>query len=206
VTTIGTAEAHARLDQSTPAVGEVLVTSPPQVEIIFTQELQRITGTFGIDVIDEGGVDVTTADAILDDSDRHIMTVALQPALPAGRYVVEYRQISDEDGHEFEGAYAFYVGREPTPQERALDQELLGQEEDFASTATAEADATGTATAAEPTVPAAATPARSPTPSDSISDDDSGSDVVLWGVILGSIVLILLVAGGFYAFTRRPPT
>jgi methionine-rich copper-binding protein CopC len=194
-------QGHARIDESTPAVGEVLDTSPTQVEIIFTQELQRITGTFGIDVIDEGGVDVTTEDAILSDEDRHILSVALQPDLPVGRYVVEYRQISDEDGHEFEGAYAFYVGREPTPEELALDQELLGDEEAFAQTATAEAASTAGAT--EPTVAGDATPAPSTTPGDSANEDDSGSDVVLWGVIGSVVLLIVLIAVGFYAYSRR---
>jgi methionine-rich copper-binding protein CopC len=185
------AGAHARLEESTPAVGEVLAASPPQVSITFTQELQKITGTYGIDVFDASGADVTTGDAVLNDTDRRIMTVDVQPSLPAGRYVVEYKNVSDADGDPFAGAYAFYVGRQPTAEELAADQELLGQEEE---TPTAQP-------AASPT--AAATPVVVPTPATDGDDDDAGGTITLI-LVVGAIALVAtLVVAGYFAFSRR---
>jgi len=191
------AGAHARLDESTPAVGEVVQTSPPQVSITFSQEVQKITGTYGIDVLDGTGTEVTVADAVLSDDDRRILTVELPPDLAAGRYVVEYKNVSDEDGDEFQGAYAFYVGRQPTPEELALDEALIGEEED--ATPTAE-------TATTPTADAEETRAAAPTSSaidDLDDDDDTGGNITLV-LVIGAIVLVaLLVTGGFFLLSRR---
>jgi methionine-rich copper-binding protein CopC len=185
------AGAHARLDESAPAVGEVLAASPPQVSITFTQDVQKISGTYGIDVIDAGGADLTTADAVLNDDDRRIMTVDLQPSLPAGRYIVEYKNVSDEDGDPFAGAYAFYVGREPTAEELAADHELLGEEEE---TPTAEAT---------PAPTAVATPVSVPTPVTNGDDDDAGGTITLI-LVVGAIALVAtLVIAGFVALSRR---
>jgi len=192
------AGAHARLDESTPAVGEVVRTSPPQVSITFSQEVQKITGTYGIDVLDGTGTEVTVADAVLSDDDRRILTVELPPDLAAGRYVVEYKNVSDEDGDEFQGAYAFYVGRQPTPEELALDEVLVGEDED--ATPTAE-------TATTPTVGAEETRAAAPTssaPIDDVGDDDDTGGNITLVLVIGAIVLVaLLVTGGFFLLSRR---
>jgi copper transport protein len=124
VVLVASVSAHARRKSSTPAAGEVLATSPATLTIEFTQEIQKISGTYGIDVIDESGADVTAADAVIDDADRTQMSVELQPDLPDGRYVVTYRNVSDADGDEFEASFAFYVGVEPTEEDLAADREL----------------------------------------------------------------------------------
>lgn len=188
-------DAHARLAQATPAVGEVLSASPAAVRLTFTQEIQKISGTYGIDVINEAGQDVAAGDAVLDETDRSIMTVALPPGLPAGRYVVQYKNVSDVDGDPWEGAFAFYVGRQPTDAERALDEELAAQEEE------------------EPTPTIAATPGDTPTaasaatatPSQPDDDDDTGGDLLVF-VVVGAILLVaVLVVAGFIAFSRSRP-
>jgi len=197
VMAVTVADAHARLDESTPAVGEVVQASPTQVSIKFTQEIQKITGTYGIDVVDGAGTEVTTAEAILSDDDRRIMTVEVPPSLPAGRYVVEYKNVSDEDGDDFEGAYAFYVRRQPTPEELALDEALIGEEDE--PTPTAEAANTPTAGAEETR---AAAPTSTP-PIDDSDDDDTGGNITLV-LVIGAIVLVaLLVIGGFFLLSRR---
>jgi methionine-rich copper-binding protein CopC len=187
------ASAHARLDESTPAAGEVVQASPPQVSITFSQEIQKITGTYGIDVLDASEAEITTQDAVLSDADRRILTVDLPPSLSVGRYVVQYKNVSDEDGDPFEGAYAFYVGRQPTEAERAADAQLTQEEEEATPTAstgttTPEAQATSAATAVPP-------PA-------STADDDSGGNITLILVVAALVVLVVLVAGGFFALSR----
>ncbi|MEX2227497.1 MAG: copper resistance CopC family protein [Dehalococcoidia bacterium] len=193
----GVAGAHARLDESTPAVGEVVETSPSSVSITFTQDVQKIGGTYGIDVSDGGGAEVTVADALLSDDDRRILTVELPASLPVGRYVVEYKNVSDADGDPWDGAYAFYVGREPTAEELAADEALIGEEEN--ATATAEAAST-------PDVDGTATREADPTtgvPIDQDFDDDNGGAITLV-LVIGAIVLIaVLVTVGFFVYSRR---
>jgi methionine-rich copper-binding protein CopC len=198
VMAVTVADAHARLDESTPAVGEVVQTSPPQVSITFSQEVQKIMGTYGIDVLDGTGTEVTVADAVLSDDDRRLLTVELPPDLAAGRYVVEYKNVSDEDGDEFQGAYAFYVGRQPTPEELALDEALVGEEED--ATPTAETATTPTASAEETR---AAAPTSSTPVDDVDDDDDTGGNITLVLVIAAIVLVALLVTGGFFLLSRR---
>jgi methionine-rich copper-binding protein CopC len=190
------AGAHARLDESTPGVGAVLEAAPTEVSITFTQDVQKISGTYGIDVFNESNAEVTTEDATLSDADRRMMRVPLPAGLPEGRYVVRYKNVSDEDGDPFEGAFPFYIGRAPTAEERAADELLLGEE-----------DETPTASAASPTVAAspsaaARTPVATAT-STATDDDDSGGNITLF-LVLGAIALVAIaVAGGFFAYSRR---
>jgi methionine-rich copper-binding protein CopC len=194
---VSVAGAHARLAESTPAVGEVLAASPPQVSITFTQEVQKITGTYGIDVFDASGAEVTAADAVLSDDDRHILTVDLQPALPVGRYVVQYKNVSDADGDPFEGAYAFYVGREPTAEELTADEQLADQEEEATPT---------TQPAASPTVAAIPTATASPTTPSGDGDDDAGGALTLIVVVAAIALVAVLVVVGYVAFSRQRKT
>jgi len=202
--TAGGAAAHARLSTSTPAVGEVLAASPAEVSITFTEDVQKIMGTYGIDVIDESGANVTAADAALSDSDRRVLTVALTANLPVGRYVVEYKNVSDSDGDAFEGSYAFYVGREPTSAERAADAELGSAPEEEATptaAATTSAPTTKAPTAGVPTtsgVTAVASPSAQPS-----DDDDSGGDLTMILVVSAIVLVAVLVVAGFVAFSRR---
>ncbi len=116
--------AHANYKSSTPTKGEALSASPTQVSITFTQELQKITGTFGIGVADAGGASVTSGAVALDDDDRSVMAIALEPSLDPGRYVVRWKNVSDSDGDAKEGAFSFYVERQPSVEDLAADQVL----------------------------------------------------------------------------------
>jgi methionine-rich copper-binding protein CopC len=187
---IGSADAHARLKESTPARSEVLGAPPSQVSITFTQDVQKITGTYGIDVTDEAGTDVTTGDAVLDDADRTLMTVGLQPNLPPGRYVVQYRNVSDADGDPFAAGFAFYVGVEPTEEQLAADAQLEPEEE------TPQPTGTASTPAPEGTPPASATAVA---PSDG---DGGGSNSAL--IIIAVIVVVGLIIGFFgYRFVAQ---
>jgi methionine-rich copper-binding protein CopC len=172
--------AHARYDSSTPGKGEVVDTSPSSVEITFTQEVQRITGTYGIEVNYDRGLLVTSGPAVLDDSDRRIMSVPLQPDLQPGRYVVRWKNVSDVDGDPFEGAFSFYVQTEPNAVDLENDRQLEGigaEDQTPAASATAGAQPTAEDATAAPA-----------TPESGASDDDGGDDST-------ALVIVLVIAG-----------
>ena len=179
---------HARLKESIPAVGEVVQASPAEVSITFTNDIQKITGTYGITVTNDGGQSVTRGEAVLQEDDRSVLVVALQPNLPQGRYVVQYKNISDEDGDPFEAGFAFYVGVEPTEEQRAADALLAPPES--ASTPTMDA---GTPDPATPPVGATAS-ATTTAPTDDDDDDGAGGSTLL---IVAAVVVVGAVAGFF---------
>jgi len=181
--TVSGAVAHARLKESTPAKGEVLSASPAQVSITFTQDVQKVSGTYGIDVTDEAGTDVTTGAAVIDDADRTLMTVGLQPNLPPGRYVVRYRNVSDADGDPWTAGFAFYVGVEPTAEQLAADAQLEPEEETPQATEPASTPEPGDTPAASATAVA---------PSD--GGDDGGNSAV---IVIAVIVVVGLIVGFF---------
>ena len=125
---IAIASAHARYDHSTPGQGEVVQTSPPRVDIYTVQEMAKQQGAYAIMVERNGngttGQRVDTANTVIDDANRKHFSVGLQPNLPPGRYVVSFKNVSDEDGEADHGQYAFYVGTGPTAAQKALDAKL----------------------------------------------------------------------------------
>ena len=120
--------AHARYDHSTPSPGQVLATSPASVDIYTEQDMQKTAGAYGITVVrDDSGTPVQQVDTgttVMDDANRKHFSVALQPNLPAGRYLVSFHNVSDADGDADHGQFAFYVGSGPTPAQQALDSKL----------------------------------------------------------------------------------
>jgi methionine-rich copper-binding protein CopC len=106
------AAAHADLESSMPADGEVLAESPAAVDAYFSQEMARSEGLPTLVVVNEAG-DVLSEESVLDDADRTHISAALPPALPEGRYTVIWHTLSDEDGEEAQGAFHFYVGAGP---------------------------------------------------------------------------------------------
>lgn len=204
------AAAHARYESSFPAKGEVLATSPDRVEITFTQEIQRVSGAYDISVNKDRGPSVTAGPAVIDEDDRRIMRVPLQPDLAPGRYVVNWRNVSDEDGDEATGAFSFYVQTPPNEIDLRNDEELALIGEEDAATATPAAVATATAettpgqgspTAATTT---AVTPAATSAPDGADDGDEDGSDSGLVIVIVTVIVVgVVAAAGAFFVVQRR---
>jgi methionine-rich copper-binding protein CopC len=192
------AEAHARYASSTPARGEILATGPEEVEITFTQEIQRIEGKYGIEVTKDRGPSVAAGPAVVNDDDRTKMSVPLQPDLADGRYVVRWNNVSDEDGDPAEGAFSFYINYEPNAVDLENDAQLalIGEEATPASTP----DASST----EPPVESPAigdTPAPQPTPStEDDGDDSSNTSVIL--IVVGSVIGAAVLVGLGYWFLR----
>jgi hypothetical protein len=137
------------------------------------------------------------------------MSVPLKPNLPAGRYVVNYKNVSDDDGDPFAGAFAFYVQTPPTTVDKANDAQLAL----IAAPGTPGAGTTpGTPTAvvtvanatAIPSVTEAQTALATAIPStgtDGGSSSNTGRDV---GIGIGiAVVVVLLAGGGWYVLARR---
>src|SRR2546421_11821147 len=90
--------AHAHYKTSTPGIGEIGQDQPPQVDITFTQSIQKVSGTYDLAVTRDGAGPVTTGPPVLDEQDRSKLSVPLQPDLAPGRYVVKWKNVSDDDG------------------------------------------------------------------------------------------------------------
>ncbi len=123
------ASAHSRYDHSTPAQGSVVAASPAQVDIYTVQDMQKQAGADEIavernDSANSNGQVVSTGPTTVDDANRRHFSVALQPNLPSGRYIVSFHNVSDEDGEADHGQFAFYVGSGPTAAQKALDATL----------------------------------------------------------------------------------
>lgn len=205
-----TASAHARYKNSTPGTAEVVQTSPAKLDLYFTQDIQKVSGAYEIQVERDRGASVTAAPAVIDDGDRSHLTVALKPNLGAGRYVVSWKNVSDDDGDPAEGAFSFYVQTAPNSVDLVNDKQLeqIGAEPDetpgadqspsasaSASTATPAASAsarTATAGVASPVATAVAA-------STSSGDSNTGRNVA---IIVASIVAIIVIGGGV-AFAVR---
>jgi methionine-rich copper-binding protein CopC len=187
------AQAHAQYKESTPAKGEVLSASPSQVSITFTQDVQKVTGTYELAVTHATG-SVTFGAPELSDADRSLLSVPLRPDLPPGRYEVHWRNLSDADGDPAEGAFSFYVGVQPTAADLAADDALalIGQEETPGPTA-------DRPTPAEGRTPSASATAAAPSPDDG-SDGNSSAFIILGVIIVAGAIAGF---GGARWFMRR---
>ena len=106
----GPAQAHAGLESSDPADGATLQTAPTQVTASFTEppdpDLSSIT------VVNAAGQEVQAGDALRGAAPRSL-AVPLSPDLPDGVYTVSWVVVSEADGHQTAGAFAFGVGVDP---------------------------------------------------------------------------------------------
>jgi methionine-rich copper-binding protein CopC len=100
-------EAHAFLKDAEPGVGSMVQTSPNEVRIRFTENIEP--GFSSIQVFDASGKEVDKRDVHLDRSDRALLHVSL-PQLRAGIYKVVWRVVS-VDTHVTNGSFTFQVSR-----------------------------------------------------------------------------------------------
>ncbi len=194
--------AHARLKSSTPAVGEVLQTSPTQVVITFTEDLQKVAGTYGIQVTKDRGQSVTAGPTAIDNTDRSKMSVPLQPNLPPGRYVVDYKNVSDADGDKYHGSFSFYVKVQPTTVDLANDAQIATVSAENASPVagtTPEAAPTGSASPAATAGVTASATGTAPPATSTGGSSDTGRNIGI-GV---AFAVIVVAGGGWFAFGRR---
>jgi methionine-rich copper-binding protein CopC len=99
--------AHAFLERADPAVGSTVQTSPSEVRIRFTENIEPAFSS--IQVFDASGKEVDKRDMGLGRSDHALLHVSL-PRLGAGIYKVVWRVVS-VDTHVTSGSFTFHVGR-----------------------------------------------------------------------------------------------
>ena len=107
LTGVARVEAHAFLMYAEPAVGSTVQTSPNEVQIRFTENIEPAFSS--IQVFDRSGKEVDKHDVHLDHSDRALLHVSL-PRLGAGIYKVCWRVVS-VDTHVTNGNFTFRVSR-----------------------------------------------------------------------------------------------
>jgi copper resistance protein C len=100
-------EAHAFLKDAEPRVGSTVQTSPSEVRIRFTENIEPAFSS--IQVFDASGKEVDKRDLHLDRSDHALLHVSL-PRLGAGTYKVVWRVVS-VDTHVTSGNFTFRVVR-----------------------------------------------------------------------------------------------
>jgi methionine-rich copper-binding protein CopC len=100
-------EGHAFLERAEPAVGGTIQTSPSEVRIRFTENIEPAVSS--IRVFDASGKEVDKRDLHLDRSDHALLHISL-PRLSAGTYKVVWRVVS-VDTHVTNGNFTFRVVR-----------------------------------------------------------------------------------------------
>ncbi len=190
------ASAHARYKSSVPGKSEVVRQAPARVEVTFTEEIQKIAGSYSMTVTDSNDAVASSGPAVIDEQDRRKMSVAMPDTLPPGRYVVHYANVSDADGDPFSGAFAFYVATQPTAADQAADAALAAAEAPEATDTASPGGATSTQAPSGVATqrPAAATPAS--------GSGGGGGSAVSVGVIVAAVVAVVAAGGGAYYWFR----
>src|SRR5689334_16261368 len=113
--------AHSVLLSSTPASGAQLASPPATVQMTFSEGVAPEFSSFA--VLDRARRHYESAQPPVIDAQKGLVTVALQPNLPSGVYIVQWKVVSVIDGHLTRGSFAFTVqggappatGETPTP-------------------------------------------------------------------------------------------
>ena len=177
VAVVTTASAHAEPESANPPIGGTVAEAPTVVEVVFSQDVVRQGEDSSITVIDGAGTNVTTGPSEVDDLDRTIIRVGLQPNLPNGVYTVQWQTVSAADGDASSGSFVFTIDAAPAATPTEVE--------------TPSSEETEEATAEE--TPEAAT--------DEDNDDDGIPTWVIALAVVGGIVVIGLGAGA-YIFVR----
>jgi methionine-rich copper-binding protein CopC len=99
--------AHAFLKDADPGVGSTIQTSPSEVQIRFTENIEPAVSS--IQVFDTSGKQVDKRDLHLDRSDHALLHISLGP-LGVGTYRVTWRVVS-VDTHVTNGKFTFRILR-----------------------------------------------------------------------------------------------
>jgi methionine-rich copper-binding protein CopC len=100
-------EAHAFLKHADPGVGSAVQTSPSEIRIWFTENIELAFSS--VQVFDASGKEVDKRDLHLDSADHALLRVSL-PRLGPGTYKVVWRVVS-VDTHVTNGSFTFWVVR-----------------------------------------------------------------------------------------------
>ena len=98
-----TAQAHAFLDHASPTVGSTVATSPGQVTLYFTQQLEPKFS--GAEVRNASGARVDHGKSV----SGNVMRLSVG-SLPPGSYSVTWHVLS-VDTHTTQGSFSFHIGK-----------------------------------------------------------------------------------------------
>jgi methionine-rich copper-binding protein CopC len=96
-------QAHAQLDHASPAVGSTVGSSPGQVTLVFTQNLEPKFS--GAEVHNSAGARVSGGSSASGNT-LHVSVKSLSP----GSYTVNWHVLS-VDTHKTQGSFSFRVGK-----------------------------------------------------------------------------------------------
>ena len=180
----GVVFAHSRPIRFDPPPGAVLQSAPSQVTGWFNADIRRDPNWSFIQVSDAQGNRVDAGDVQLS-ANRRQMSVALKPGLGEGRYLVTWRTYDDGDGAIFGDCYAFFVGQAAADAAIAANTRLDG------GGACQRIDVSAKDGTPAPGVTATAAPETADDHSEGAGSagNGGGSDVPIWGLIVG-------IAGG----------
>ena len=123
-----TSLAHAAYAESSPHYAEELQYQPTEIVLYFTQELFRRMDSNTITVTHETGTKVEIGPAIIDNEQRKRLYAEVHGVMESGRYIVEWENLSAEDGDNDSGQFPFYLKRSPTEKERIADITLATEQ------------------------------------------------------------------------------
>jgi copper transport protein len=107
LTTAVPASAHAVLESSSPSQGSQMAAAPPNVALVFSEEVGLATRA--VQVVDSRGKRVDDGAPSHPDGNQRSVQVKLQSGLGNGSYTVMWRIVS-ADGHPASGTFSFGVG------------------------------------------------------------------------------------------------
>jgi methionine-rich copper-binding protein CopC len=168
------ASAHATLRSTTPRAGAVVHAPPATVQLTFSE---AVAAPAYVTVTGPGG----RADAGAAQVRGAVVSARLKDGLPAGRYTVAFRVVSD-DGHPVEASYAFQLAAPAASPEAAP-----------APSATPQAVVPAPSASAAPAAPAAAAATAAST------GTDHGSH---WLMGFAGVAMVL-AGGGALLWERR---
>ncbi|WFL65883.1 copper homeostasis periplasmic binding protein CopC [Pantoea sp. X85] len=100
------AMAHAHLKTPVPADKAVVETSPQNLTLTFTEDVEAAFS--GVDVLNAQHQPVAVGKAKLNDKQHDQLIVPINQPLPSGNYQVNWHVLS-VDGHKTKGSYTFSV-------------------------------------------------------------------------------------------------
>ena len=105
----GRAAAHARPDRAEPPIEGVTAAAPARLVVWFTQGVRSAGSSLQVQDSSGNRVDQGDGQVDLNDPDRKVMWVSLQP-LVDGVYMVMWQTHSADDDHDADGSFHFGVG------------------------------------------------------------------------------------------------
>ncbi len=169
------ADAHARLEKTSPADGASLTAAPPEIMLRFNEavngDLSEVTVKSGSTDVADGSVEV----------EGDSLYQPLKSDMPEGDYTVTYKVVS-ADGHPVSGTFEFsYAPPEGGEEDTGASSTSTGDSSPSSSSSSSSkqgAEPSGTSSTSDSAAPA--------------SERDSGVPGWIWGV--GALGVILIIA------------